>query len=367
MEKIVYFSKMFQAVPHLAQIARQLPGTFVSNRRVTLEAVAHHYPQLPQCRWRPKFGPLSVGARALSRADVIVTGSAYEEVLAHRNSLHCMVFHGTYMFLSRSAVEANLGFDLLCLIGPRMVQMLDRHRDRYDLPDAVVTGFLPFGEFPDYSATEKHALLHRLQLDPTQPTVVYTPSRRGHGSWESFALPLLDSIPPGYNLVLRPHPSHAITPNRSDKLYFDTIRKRCCERPNTLLDLAEFPLSTMLALADLVVSDGNSPAEESLFYDTPQLLIESTHLSQQVLQQQGEMQGMHPDDMAQLLTLYDCGPGFHTAAGAPPANLIERALADADHYRAARQRYFDWVFGSRDRLANERVAAALQQKLAGRH
>jgi len=78
---VVYFSKMFQAVPHLAQVARVLPGTFVSSRTSTLRAFRHLYPELEVARYSKRFGFLVRGNRLLKDADAIVTGSPYGSFL----------------------------------------------------------------------------------------------------------------------------------------------------------------------------------------------------------------------------------------------------------------------------------------------
>ena len=69
MSNVVYFSKMFQAVPHLAQVASQLPGTFVSTRRSTLQATRRLYPALDTARHLRWLGPFSQGARLLKQAE----------------------------------------------------------------------------------------------------------------------------------------------------------------------------------------------------------------------------------------------------------------------------------------------------------
>lgn len=67
MTNIVYFSKMFQAVPHLAQVEARLPGIFVSNRRTTLNAAQRLYPDLPTARYSRLMGRLTSGYRLLAR------------------------------------------------------------------------------------------------------------------------------------------------------------------------------------------------------------------------------------------------------------------------------------------------------------
>lgn len=363
MNRIVYFSKMFQAVPHLAQVANLLPGTFVSSRRSTLSATRSLYPQLEQARYSRWLGWLAAGNRALNSADVIVTGSPYRSFLKPYAAKKCTVFHGTYMLLSKEALRSNAHFDLLCVIGPRMQQMIDRFADEVSV-NTVATGFLPFCEFPEQSPVQRETVLLGLGLAPGKRTIVYTPSRRGIGSWDLLAEALVKKIPPHFNLVLRPHPSQALTGRARDRESFRRVAALAERRPNTLLDLTSQPLPALLSVADLVISDANSPAEESLFYDVPQLIIETPQFSRDVLAQMGRAESMHADDLAQLLTLYECGPSvFVKEAGADLSAAIEAALLEREGRARQRQEYFGWVFGTRDRLANQRVAEAISARL----
>lgn len=359
MSGIVYFSKMFQAVPHLAQVAALLPGTFVSSRRSTLAAAGKLYPQLEQARYSRWLGRLAAGNRILNGAGLIVTGSPYRSFLAPYAAAKCTVFHGTYMLLSKDALLSNAHFDLLCVIGPRMQQMIDRFADQVPVNTAA-TGFLPFCEFPEQSSAQRESVLLDLGLAPDRQTILFASSRRGVGSWDLLAESLVQKTPAQFNLILRPHPSQALTSRAKDRDSFRRVAALAQGRPHTLLDLTSYPLSTLLSVADLMVSDANSPAEESLFYDVPQLLIETARLSRDVMIRMGRDEGMHPEDMAQLLTLYECGPSvFVKQQGMDISSHIERAFLERDDRARRRQDYFSWVFGKRDRLANQRVAEAI--------
>lgn len=360
--RIVYFSKMFQAVPHLANVAEKLPGLFVSNRRSTLRAVTGCYPKLPVASYSRFFGSLYKGNRALKAADVIVTGSPYRSFLREYGAKKCTVFHGTYMLLSREALQRNAHFDLLCVIGPRMQGMIERFGDELRL-NTVPTGFLPFCEFPERSAEQRVQVLSRLGLDPAKRTIVYTPSRRGIGSWDAVAERLIDTAPECFNLVLRPHPSQALTPRRKDRVSFRRTREMAARRRNALLDVASHPLPALLSVADLIVSDANSPAEESLFYDVPLLFVETKTYSKDYLRAQGVREAMHPQDLERLLTLYDCGLRLYVESPPDFSDILEAAISRDSEFKAQRQAYFSWVFGERDRQANVRVAEAIRQHL----
>jgi hypothetical protein len=362
MNRIVYFSKMFQAVPHLAQVQCVLPGTFITNRRSTLQAVQRLYPEMSMARYSRFLGPLAAGNRELKRADIIVTGSPYRSFLQPYLAKKCTVFHGTYMLLSKEALLQNRHFDLLCVIGPRMQQMIQRFDPEVQVK-CEATGFLPFCEFPGQSAEQRSQALSGMGLDPECKTIIYTPSRRGIGSWTLVAEQLVSTTPAHFNLVLRPHPSQALTSRSQDRTSFRRVAVLAAKRPRTLLDLTSYPLPVLQSVADLVVSDANSPAEESLFYDVPQLFIETAQFSQDVLRKMAERENMHPDDTQKLLTLYECGLRQRVDVPTDFAPLLERAIDDAAAFSHKRQQYFSWVFGERDRLANQRVAKAIQTHL----
>jgi len=363
MSQIVYFSKMFQAVPHLAQVATQLPGTFISSRHSTLQAAKHLYPDLAIANYSRWLGPFSAGKRLLKKADVIVTGSPYRSFLQPYQARKCTVFHGTYMLLSKHALLANAHFDLLCVTGPRMEQMIRRFRPEIEL-NTVTTGFLPFCEFPVPTPEHRQQTLNMLGLDPELQTIVYTPSRRGFGSWNLLAEQLVRTTPTAFNLVLRPHPSQSLTSRRADRASFRKITELAKTRPNTLVDLTSLALSSLQSVADLLISDANSPAEESLFYDVPQLFIETPLFNADVVKKMAEKEQMHPEDTARLLTLFECGHRHYIDT--PPSDLsrlIEHAIQDAPSHAKQRESYFSWVFGTRDRYAHQRVAQAIQTHL----
>lgn len=362
MSNVIYFSKMFQAVPHLAQVASQLPGTFVTTRKSTLQATRCLYPTLDTARYPRWLGPFSQGAKLLRKADVIVTGSPYRSFLQPYHAKKCTVFHGTYMMLSRQALLANSHFDLLCVTGPRMQQMIQRFEPEIAL-NTVVTGFLPFCEFPTVSAEQRQQTLLKLKLSPNLRTVIYTSSRRGDGSWDLVAEQLIKTAPSSFNLVLRPHPSQSLTPRRADRASFRRVVQLAATRTNTLVDLTSHPLSSLLSVADLLISDANSPAEESLFYDVPQLFVETPLYNSDLLRKQAVREAMHEEDAAQLLTLYDCGPRQFVAGPMSYAELIERAIIEAPLYAEQRAAYFSWVFGKRDKSAHQRVAQAISTHL----
>jgi hypothetical protein len=351
--RVAYFSKMFQAVPALAPIQREAGGKFVVGRKATQRAIDNVYPDLDCERYIKWAGSFNKGRRELEKADIIVTGSPYRSFLQPYSAKKYMVFHGTYMMMSRDSADRLKHFDHLFLTGPRMSQMFARSGIEVK---ASVTGYLPFVDFPD-KLNERASILAKLGLDPSRKTVVYTPSRSKIGSWLECAEEIATSIPSHFNLIMRPHPSQALNASKLDRQSYQNVQAILSKSDNAVLDLIACSLSEVLCVADLVVSDANSPSEESLFYDVPQLFVETKRFSREHLRQMGLDQGMHVDDLEQLLTLYDCGPSV--GEGANWLSSVEKAIETQVSYSKQREGYFEWVFGRRDRDSAKRVARYL--------
>lgn len=357
---IVYFSRMFQAVQALAQVYDKTGGVFVSSRASTLAAVRRTYPEIKCKRFSKRFPLFFSGRAAMKDADVIVTGSPYGRLLSPFHAKKCMVFHGTYGFFTPEAIEKNAHFDLLCVTGPRMQSMINRHPEIK--LNCVYTGYLPFAEYLDRDDVLREQKHLALDLDPQKKTILYTPSRKSIGSLGVLAEKLIKETPKHYNLIIRPHPSQSLNARINDSLDFFRLSKLCRSRGNACLDRAGHKLSDLLSIVDLIISDANSPAEESLFYDLPQLFIETELHSRDKVYDLGKKCGIHEEDLEGIMQLYSCGESFF-AGDAELANAIERAIADEHFYSGARKEYFEWVFGSRDRMAPERVASAIRSLL----
>ncbi len=357
---IVYFSQMFQAVQALAQVYEKTGGVFVSSRASTLATVGKTYPEIQRKRFSKRFPRFFPGNAAMRDAEVIVTGSPYGRLLRPFSAKKCMVFHGTYMFLTPEAIEKNAHFDLLCVTGPRMQSMISRHPDI--TLNCVHTGYLPFAEYPDCDDLLREQKHLALGLEPQKKTILYTPSRKSIGSLGLLAEELIQETPKHYNLIIRPHPSQSLNARIGDSLDFFKLNRLCRSRGNTLLDRAGNKLSDLLSVVDLIISDANSPAEESLFYDLPQLFIETDLHSREKVFELGNKCGIHKDDLEGIMRLYSCGETFF-AGDDKLGDAIERSIGDECVYSNARKEYFEWVFGSRDRMAPERVASAIRSLL----
>lgn len=354
----VYFSKMFQAVPQLMELRKHTDGKFVSNRLSTLRAAKKIYPEATMARYATWLGKFSGGYKAMRAADAIVTGSPNQRILAEFSAMKCMVFHGTYMLMSKEVLRQMDHFDLLCSIGPRMHKTIQRFRDELGLGKIVESGYLPFGSYPERTEAGNAQIYSQLGLSPEKKTIVYMPWGKPYGSWDLMAERIVRETPVEYNLVLRPHPSQALAARYKDRVGFWQLSGLCRQRQNTLLDLNTVPLPQLFCIADLMVTDGTSPAEESLFYDVPQLFIQSHLWCKDVIQSQASSHQVPEDEIAEYLSLFDCGVNFHVSLRESLRDAIQNAISESDAYRGRRDAYFQWVFGSRDRKAAVRVQQA---------
>lgn len=351
---IAYFTKQYQAVPALMPLHEALGGEFVTTRPSTRRALRRVYPDAPVTLLRESLGRRSRGDALLRRADAIVTGSPNRALLSRYAARKYMVFHGTYALLSQADIEAMRHFDHICVIGPRMVELLAAS----DLQEKLIpSGYLPFLDFPERTPELKRNFLTRAGLAPEGKTLLYLSMGKPYGSWDVMAEKLLRQVPRRYNLILRPHPSQSVTGRLKDRLGFRHLQRLCRERGNALLDLASCKLSTLFAIGDLVIADGASTAEEALYYDLPLLFVEGMWFSPDRI---ADLSKKFPAEyIEKLFSLSECGMKMPREEKNVP-QLIESSLAEADRYRARRQAYFEWVFGDRDRVRQEKLIEHLR-------
>lgn len=353
---IVYFTKQYQAVPALIPIYREAGGTLVSTRSNTLNAIRQVYPEAGTARLHEHLKWLSAGDRLMHQADLIVTGSPNHKLLERYPGKKCMVFHGTYAFMAQNEIDGLEHFDTLCVIGPRMKEALENA----GLASKIInSGYLPFMDFLARNPETRARLLQELGLNPQQKTLLYLPRGRPYGSWDVMAERLLWQIPYKYNLIMRPHPSQSVTARIHDRFGFARLTKMAKARGNALLDLASIKHSTLLSIADLVISDGASSPEESLFYDLPLVFVESDGSSPTAIAAMMRGKLLSESYIEQLLTLYQCGmrisPDSHDIG-----RVIDMSLAEAEQFGPNREQYFQWVFGDRSTVRQQQAIQVLR-------
>jgi hypothetical protein len=352
---IAYFTKMYQAVPALMQLYNALGGTFVSARRSTLRAIAKSYPGTRSEMLRDWLGDYSRAKRSLMSASAIVTGSPYRKLLEPYPGRKYMVFHGTYTFFVPQDLDAVRHFDTLCIIGPRMEYIV--RKSGLDI-NYTISGYLPFLEYPVRTEEHRKKLLNELGLDAEKKTVLYVPTGKPRGSWKEIATRLVMETPADYNLILRPHPSQSITPRPDDRWLLFRLKQMCKLRGRAVLDLTELKLSWLYSIADLVITDGTSPAEEALYYDAP-LLFTGRGFTAPYVKSMMQAKGLDDDYIERLTSLYECGPSLHDNK-IDLDHEIRSAIEAGDQYAHRRSEYFSWVFGNRNLTEQSQFIASIK-------
>ncbi len=357
--EIAYYSPCLQGSLSMAVLQRICGGTFVTNRASTLKNFQGLYPDVKTKRRYRHFNWLG-GHKLLQDARVIFSGASYSDYLPQFSAKKCLLFHGTYGSIPECVFEGFKDFDHLFLIGPRMEEHLLRFNDKYNL-EYSVPGYIPFALYPDRTDVNRIAILEKLGLNPKKKTIVYTPSKSTVGTWLHCAEDIARETPDEFNLILRPHPNQALNSNKKDKASFKQVESIVTNRPDCLIDLSVCSLPELECIADLLISDCNSPAEESLFYDCPQLLADAHLSSRAAFRERFESdQQLHPDDIDGYLQLFDCGPNRYADGFEDWGTAIRFAIDNQSQYQATRKKCFTYIFGDKDQSAAERVAETIK-------
>jgi len=356
MSRIVFFSKMAQAVPSIGPVQRESGGMFVSNRKETLRFFSTNYPALPKKLYRSWLGPLNPGKKLLQNANIIVSGARHRKILGTCHAKRAMLFHGTYRYLTQEHLQELKAFDYVFLNGPRMEVQLKRLNASLDC-EIRTCGYAPFVDFPDPTVENPKRILEKLNLDVNARLVFYAPARRDCGSWMECAEAIAAEVPSELNLVMRPHPNQALHGTSEERKLYSRLSARLDARGRAVIDLGTCSFPELMSAADLLIGDATSPNEEFMLFDRPQIITE-THTREQWVQTYQQM-GMHPDDIADLLGLYSCAFSFKRGGFRDWGHAIEHALAHADEHSRKRRDYFEYAFGKDARTAAGRIAEEL--------
>jgi len=129
----------------------------------------------------------------------------------------------------------------------------------------------------------------------------------------------------------------------------------------TVIDMVDVALPDVLMVADLFISDANSPSEEVLFYNTPQLLTGLANSSYVNIEQSLVDRGMGAEDIAEVLQVFDCAPVYADEAYGSWAEAVAEVLSTQIAYAGKREACFTSIFGQRDKQAGKRVTNIIQE------
>ena len=89
--QVCYFSQMYQNIPSLVSVQKELGGTFICGRKSTYHYFKDHYSSLALARYRKRFNIFNDGHKRLLSAGYILTGSPYQKLLAPYSARKMMV------------------------------------------------------------------------------------------------------------------------------------------------------------------------------------------------------------------------------------------------------------------------------------
>lgn len=339
---IVYFSKMYQAIPALQELYKKTGGVIITTRLSTLLKVKRNFPATDIRLVKEYFPDWWPTKKLMRQADVIVTGSPNKNFLSQFAAKKIMIFHGTYAYAGQEELNTLKHFDYLFSIGPRMTNYLAQggYKDK-----VIESGYFPFLSFKSFDSKQKKEMYRSLNLSPSNKTILYMPMDNPLGSWDVMVEKLLKETPKEYNLILRPHPSMAVKMNIGRQLELRRIKSLCKNRGNTVLDLTDHTLSSIFNITDLIICDGASSPEESLFYKIPIMFVESEITSKNKVTETLNKKGFQQAYIKKLLSIYGCG-----VCTSPNDNIEEKIKQafDGDKQKLRKQEeYFEWVFKDR--------------------
>jgi len=350
---IIYFSTQFQAIPGLVAIKKRAHGHLVTTRLSTLRAINSFDPKLSKDTYLyvKKLGQFSKGYKKLKAARKLITGAAYKSTLSEFVAEKSLIFTGTYATLSSGGIEKTYShFDEICTIGPRMTNLF-RHTK---LNDRVIeTGYFPFLDFPTKTNDYKVQISQFLDLDPNKKILVYFPTGEPFGSLEILLPIFLKYIPPSeFNLIIRPHPSQSIKKSLRNLISYFMMSSNINKFRNIKIDLNNFKSSHLLSIADLIISDGNSIAEEALYYDTPQLILQTHRMSKDMLWHNLELKNSSNDEIDKSLLFYNNGYNLNLIKENPEKliNVIERCISD-DLFSTNRKYNYEMIFTNKNHFS----------------
>ena len=283
--------------------------------------------------------------------DVLVGSSLSDSFFPRSVGKSVQIFHGV-SFKNLAIREKALKFDILCLPGRYHAETyLRKGLVRPDGSQVLITGFAK--NDPLVSGTlDRDALLRRLDLDPSRPTLLFAATGEKNNALESKGEKIIRLIAEHgkWNLMIKPH-DHA----KNEINWFERLAP--LEKGNVRL-VRDLDVVPYLHAADLLITDASSVAVEFTLMDRPVIFIDVPKLFERVAKR------------ATSLDLETYGRKFGTIVekSSQVVASIEDALANPGREREIRQKMVKHIF-HRPGDAAERVtgvvryAASMQQEL----
>jgi len=237
----------------------------------------------------------------------------------------------------------------LLLYGHKMVDLLDSLGVLKKIKGYALLGnyrWLDYQTHRDFYDRKAKEALKR--LEPATMTLLYAPTWMDSENSCSFLdayHQLIDHLPPGINLIIKPHPNLVL----QEHALFEKIREELFDHPHVLL-LEDFPLILpLLACIDLYIGDASSIGYDFLAFDKPMLFLNQNDRNPQL-------------DAG--LFLFRCG--IHITPDEYPKiyQKIEHLLPyDKELFSEIRHEVYRYAFGDDDipRMLNASIKTLMQK------
>ena len=236
--------------------------------------------------------------------DVVL--SANKRLLTRREDVGCQIqiFHGV-SFRNRGVREENLAYDRFFAIGPYMQRLMTETGLVEPNDERVVPiGFPKTDPLVD-GTLDRATILAANGLDGSRPVILYAPTGAAHNSLETMGEEVLQALgaTDRYDILVKPH-DH---PKNAGIDWFEALAPLCGPHLRVVRDADVVPL---LHLADLLITDASSVANEFalldrpiVFLDVPRLLEEARAVGANLdLQTWGRRGGVLVDTPSEIVS-----------------------------------------------------------------
>ncbi|NOX70860.1 MAG: hypothetical protein GXP15_16895 [Gammaproteobacteria bacterium] len=197
-------------------------------------------------------------------------------ILPRRVERRIQIFHGV-SFRNKAVRPENLGCDNYFMIGPYMVARfagagLLTEND----PRIANIGFMKTDALVDGSL-HRESILKEVGFDGSRPVILYAPTGAKRNSLETMGEDVIRKLleVDEYDLLIKPH-DHP----KNKKMDWTTYLRRY-ESPNCRIVEPRDDVVPMLYIADLLISDASSVANEYTLLDRPILFLDTPELIDQ--------------------------------------------------------------------------------------
>jgi CDP-Glycerol:Poly(glycerophosphate) glycerophosphotransferase len=217
---------------------------------------------------------LSVDAIQERPFDVLFSANKRIMTPAANIGTRVQIFHGV-SFRNRGVRPENLAYTTFFLIGPYMRRkFIDTGLVAEDDPRLVAVGF-PKTDALLTGGLDRQTLLARYGCDGTRPVLLYAPTGQAHNSLETMGKDVIRrlSATGKYDLLIKPH-DH---PTNTGIDWFDELAPLEGQHMRVVRELDVIPL---LFLADLLITDASSVANEYTLLNRPIVYLDVPELIQ---------------------------------------------------------------------------------------